>query len=107
MTKNTYEAVLDSPKYATQRVNMQTRGNTKIPFSECTEFTLHVTQKSEFSSKKKLIDYSEYKLRKYIDSVSDPQQKLILNVMLQDYVTGNIAVAWRKGQPVYIKVSKE
>jgi hypothetical protein len=87
---------------------MRTRGNTKIPFSECTEFTLHVSQKSEFSKcRVQLIDYTEQKLKRYIATIVDKQQILVLNAMLSDYVQGHIAVAWRKGQPVYIKVTKE
>lgn len=90
-----------------QRYNMKTRGNSNIPISECTEFTMHVSQKTEFAnSKKKLIDYTEYKLIKYIEKIKDKQQELILNVMLVDYVKGHIAVAWRKGQPVYVNVTK-
>jgi hypothetical protein len=33
--------------------------------------------------------------------------KLTLAAMVDDYRKGHIAVAWRRGQPVYIKVTKE
>jgi hypothetical protein len=105
---DSYFTAATATSEASTKQNMRTRGNTKIPFSECTEFTLHVSQKSEFSkNKRNLIDYTEHKLRRYILTVTDKQQALVLNVMLTDYIQGNIAVAWRKGQPVYIKITKE
>ena len=86
---------------------MNTKGGSKILLSECTEFTLHVSQQSFFSvSKKKLVDYTEFKLRKYMKSVSDEQQRIVIASMLVDYLNGLIAVAWRRGQPVYVKVTK-
>ena len=103
---NNYGSMRLCSQELTHKLNMKTRGNSNIPLSECTEFTMHISQKIEFlNSKKKLIDYTEYRLRKYIEKVKDKQQELILNVMLVDYIKGNIAVAWRKGQPVYVNVT--
>lgn len=86
---------------------MRTRGNSKIPIHECTEFTMHVSQRTEFAgSKGKLVDYSEHRLRRYIKTIDDKQQAMVLKAMLVDYLTGHIAVAWRKGLPVYVKVTK-
>lgn len=89
---------------------MATRGlaNTKAPIIECTEFTLHVSQQSGFSVvKKKLIDYTEYRLVRYAKSVIDAQQKLVLFALIEDYRNGHVAVAWRSGLPVHIKVTKD
>lgn len=103
---NNYDSMNLGSKEPVRQYSMKTRGSSNIPISECTEFTMHVSQKTEFAnSKKKLIDYTEYKLIRYIEKVRDKQQELILNVMLVDYVKGNIAVAWRKGQPVYVSVT--
>ena len=103
---NNYDSMNLGSKEPAQRCNMKSMGNSNIPISECTEFTMHISQKAEFAnSKKKLIDYTEYKLIRYIEKVRDKQQELILNVMLVDYVKGNISVAWRKGQPVYVSVA--
>jgi hypothetical protein len=86
---------------------MTTKENKKISVSECTDFAMHISQKSNFSHNKvKLIDYFEYKLRKYIDEVEDKQQLAALKKMLAEYLSGKIAVAWRSGQPVYLNVTK-
>lgn len=96
-----------SARSAAAQLNMHTRNNSKIPLHECTEFTMHISQKTEYNGFRKiLLDYTEFKLRKYIESVEDKQQKLLLRAMLADYLTGNIAVAWRYGSPVYLKVTK-
>lgn len=107
-------SVLDTYKTLAEEVfapktgqRMRTRGNSKIPIHECTEFTMHVSQRTEYAgSRGILVDYSEHKLRRYIKSIDDKQQVMVLKAMLVDYLSGHIAVAWRKGQPVYVKVTK-
>jgi hypothetical protein len=86
---------------------------TKIPRSnktklgECTEFQLHKSQQTAFTGvMSKILDYSEYKLIKHIDTVKDAQQKLVLVALLHDYIAGHVAIAWKRGQPVWIKVGK-
>ena len=104
---DTYSEITGQSTRPARRLDMRVRGNSKIPINECTEFTMHISQRTEYAgSKYKFIDYTEHKLRRYIDSVNDKQQAMVLKAMLVDYLTGNIAVAWRKGQPVYIKVTK-
>jgi len=90
------------------KLKMRTR-NTKEPkiaLDFCTEFTLHVSQKTVLEKKRNLIDYSEKKLIKYIDQVEDSQQKMVLIALLHDYRKGQVALAWKRGQPVYLKVTK-
>lgn len=102
-----YSEVTGQSSRPAKGLNMRVRGNSKIPITECTEFTMHISQRTEYAgSRYRFIDYTEHKLRKYIEGVSDKQQAMILKAMLVDYLSGNIAVAWRKGQPVYIKVTK-
>lgn len=104
---DTYSGTSGQSTIPARRLNMRVRGNSKIPINECTEFTMHISQRTEYAGARyKFIDYTEHKLRRYIKGVSDKQQAMILNAMLVDYLSGNIAVAWRKGQPVYIKVTK-
>jgi len=75
---------------------------------ESTDFQLHKSQLTIFSGILHLVfDYTEHKLRKVINIVKDEQQKLTLRELLKDYITGNVAVAWKKGQPIWIKVSKD
>lgn len=92
------------------KLKMRTKGMMKngnnVKLESCTEFSLHVRQKN-IASKKYPIDYSEHRLERYIDKVKDPQQKMVLIALLHDYIKGNVAVAWRRGHPVYIQVVKE
>jgi len=104
---DTYRSMVEEVPAPRAKLSMRTRGNSKIPIHECTEFTLHVSQRTEFAgSRGKLIDYSEHRLRRYIKTIDDKQQVMLLKAMLVDYLTGQIAVAWRRGQPVYVKVTK-
>lgn len=81
---------------------------TKMKLEESTDFQLHKSQLTIFSGILQMVfDYTEYKLRKHIDIVKDEHQKLTLKQLLKDYITGNVAVAWKKGQPIWIKVSKD
>ena len=74
---------------------------------EVSEFQLHKSQRTIFQGiLKKIFDYSEYRLIRYINATNDAQQKLILVALLHDYIDGNIAVAWKRGQLVWIKVIK-
>jgi len=94
---------------STSKLKMRTR-STKGPnvsLDSCTEFTLHVSQQGLLSEKKRgLIDYSEKRLVRYIDQIDDAQQRLVLIALLHDYRKGQVALAWKRGQPVYIKVTK-
>ena len=72
-----------------------------------TEFQLHKSQLTVFNGiLNKICDYSEYKLTRYIDETIDKQQKLILIALLHDYKLGHVAIAWKHGKPVWIKVVK-
>jgi len=86
------------------RPAMATRNAANLPERKerCTEFQLHGG-----SSFRNVVDFTERKLLRYANKANDPQQKLVLMAMIDDYLKGNIAVAWRKGQPVYVKVTKE
>ena len=87
--------------------------STKIPktlpmkLGECTEFQLHKSQQTIFHGiLKKVLDYSEYRLLRHIETVKDQQQRLVLIALLHDYINGDVALAWKKGQPVWVKVTK-
>ncbi len=66
-----------------------------------TEFQVHGGEA------RNVVDFTERKLIRYAMKATDPQQKLVLMAMVEDYRNGHIAVAWRRGQPVYVKVTKE
>jgi hypothetical protein len=74
---------------------------------ECTEFQLHKSQQTVFNQiLKKVYDYSEHRLIRHISKVTDQQQKSVLVELLRDYISGKVAIAWKKGLPVWIKVTK-
>jgi hypothetical protein len=81
--------------------------NAKVKPGESTEFQLHKSQQTVFSGiLYKVFDFTEYRLKKYIKGTDDTQQKLTLVTLLKDYISGHVAVAWKKGHPIWIKVSK-
>lgn len=81
---------------------------TKLKPGESTDFQLHKSQLTIFSEILHIVfDYTEYKIKKHIEAAKDEQQKLTLKELLKDYKVGNVAVAWKKGQPIWIKVSKD
>lgn len=81
--------------------------NVSVKPGECTDFQLHKSQQTIFGGiQKKVYDYSEHRLIRHIDKINDAQQKLILIALLSDYVSGHVAIAWKRGLPVWIKVIK-
>jgi len=73
-----------------------------------TEFQLHVSQfQSYYTNKNHLSDFTEKKLREYIEKNSFDDQKLILiKSILEDYINGRVAIAWKQGEPVYVRINK-
>ena len=73
-----------------------------------TEFQLHKSQHSVFNGlQHKIIDYTEHRLIKQAAGTTDPQQKLMLMALISDYRGGKIAIAWKSGLPIDIRVTKE
>lgn len=85
--------------------SMATRNAANLPgrADKCTDFQLHMGK----GAGKNIIDFTERKLLGYAMKTKDPQQKLTLMAMVDDYVKGNIAVAWKRGQPVWLRVTRE
>jgi len=65
-----------------------------------TEFQLYVVHG------KNVVDFTAVKLRLYAAAVTDPQQKLTLAVMVDVYIAGHIAIAWKRGNPIWLRVTK-
>ena len=81
--------------------------NTLNVFGDHTAFQLHKSQQTIFNGiLKKIHDYSEYKLIRFINTTIDTQQKITLIALLHDYIVGSVAIAWKHGQPIWIKVTK-
>ena len=79
----------------------------KLELENTTDYVMHKSQVSLFNEiQHKVIDYSEHKLIRYIETVRDKQQKLVLMALLSDYLNGHVAIAWKHGRPLYIKVTK-
>lgn len=105
-TRHIYDQLVKSNK-----TTMRTRGtkgqSQNVAVDHCTDFTMHVSQQTGYKgNKKNLIDYSQHRLEKYIDQIDDAQQKMVLFALLHDYVKGDVALAWKRGQPIYIQVTK-
>jgi len=82
------------------------RGPKLLPGEYCTEFYMHISQ-FQLSSLKHVRDYSEHRLEKYIEQVVDEQQKFTLKNVLKDYKAGRVAIAWKSGRPVWLKITRE
>lgn len=70
----------------------------------CTEFQLHKSQTS-VTDTRRLIDYTSHRLMRYIEATADEQQRLTLQNLLQEYKTGKVAIAWKSGKPIWMKVT--
>lgn len=75
---------------------------------ECTEFQLHKSQLTIFQGiLHKIHDYTEHRLIRNINHARDEQQRLMLVALLHDYIEGEAAVAWKRGKPIWIRVTKD
>ena len=73
----------------------------------CTEYHLHKSQNTLLAQHRNIIDYTYYKLRKYIDGVKDKTRKSHLEQILKEYSQGFVAIAWYGGNPTWVEVTKE
>jgi len=70
-----------------------------------TEYTLHKNYTSA-SNCKNVIDFSEMKLRKLLTHAGDEQQRKVLSNLINDYINGDVIIAWRSGMPLFMTVTK-
>lgn len=84
---------------------MATRNTANLPSrsEKCTDFQLHVGKTSGTN----VIDFTERKLIQFALRCNDLQQRMILLALIEDYRNGLVAVAWRRGAPVPLRVTKE
>jgi hypothetical protein len=73
--------------------------DTEIASSTTTEFQLHVRREN-----KNIIDYTEQKLKRFVKSIKDPQQKETVQELMNRYIDGSIAICWKKGYPAWLQV---
>lgn len=76
------------------------------PGEVCTDFQLHKSQIPN-ADRRNLFDYTEFRLKKYIEQLRDEQQKMTLEEILIKYRKGSVAVAWKSGKPLWISITKE
>jgi len=76
----------DSARRATKRLE---RG---------TDFQLHVRLPPN------VVDFTERRLLLCVDRAKDAQQRLFLVALVSDYQAQRVAVAWRRGRPVALRV---
>lgn len=81
--------------------------DSEISLKDCTEFVLHKSQQTLLSGEQSnIIDYTEHRLRRYETYVTDEQQKHVLRTLLIDYVAGHVAIAWTRGKPTFLRVTR-
>lgn len=74
---------------------------TDTSFDDCTEFQMHISNKM---LTKTVLDFTEHRLARLVGRETDIVKKMSLEALLEDYVGGHVAVAFRRGEPTYIKV---
>lgn len=86
-------------------ISMATRNVANMPGrpEKCTDFQLHAGK----DRPRNVIDFTEKRLIMYAEKCTDSQQRAILLKLIEDYRNGVVAVAWRRGYPVPIRVTKE
>lgn len=98
------------PEIKRKDLNMQAMPTSSseetLNFHEQTEFQIHISHRPILRGNKKLRDFTEYKLRQYINVSGDAITKLKRSSMLFDYVKGNIAICWKRGIPHYYAIKK-
>ena len=84
---------------------MATRNAANMPGrpEKCTEFQIHAGP----GGARNVIDFTEKKLMQYAKNAKDPQQRLVLTALIADYRKGLVAVAWRRGAPIPVRVTKD
>ena len=84
---------------------MTTQGVKRPPrrHNRCTEFQLYRGEALPAN----VIDLTERRLVHLAAAATDAQQKLVLMALIVDYRAGHVAVAWRGGRPVPLRVAPE
>jgi len=72
-----------------------------------TEFQLHISQYQTFQSSRKVLrDFTEAKLLRYLEEVQhDPSRSRVVENLIKEYRQGRVAVAWKQGEPLYVKIT--
>lgn len=77
----------------------------------CTEFQLHknvLKASHPLSFAERLLDFTEFKLKRMIMTSLEADKKRRLLELLADYQSGKVAIAWQNGSsPIYINIIKE
>ena len=84
-------------------MSMATRDPTGVShptLGKHTEFQLHVGGRGTF-------DLTLARLRRLVTWTFSSDERQQLESVLKRYLAGNIAVAWRDGQPIWIPVTRE
>jgi len=89
---------------------MATRNPVKesVKAEECTKFQLHKSQQTAFNGHQhKIFDFAEHRLRRLALNSLNRERRAFLLELIKKYVNGEVAIAWRFGEPVYISITKE
>jgi len=85
---------------------MATKNPTGIGSFDCsTDYALHSSLRSQDT--RNVLDLSEFRMRRYVMNITDKQQRNIILDLIDDFVDGDIAVAWKRGKLSYIRVTRD
>ena len=83
--------------------NMARSPTGKAPkrIDRCTAFQVHVEETADTN----VIDFTARRLVRCAAEAKDPQQRMVLMALIVDYLAGHVAVAWRRGRPVPLRIT--
>ena len=70
---------------------------------KCTSFQIYTGS----NVARNVIDLTERRLRRIASKAKDPQQKALLLALIDEYRRGLVAVAWRRGAPIPLRLTQE
>lgn len=79
---------------------------TKNPVGSATKLQLHLSQQTDIPAevRKKMLDFSEHKLKKIFKMLISPEKKAQVADLIEKYVAGKAAVGWNCGAPIFTEI---
>lgn len=80
--------------------------NVERTLSGSTEFQIYVLNIRD-GSEDVILDFTEKRLIRCIAAAKETHEKIMLSALLDDYRDGYVAISWHRGQPRFIRMTKE
>lgn len=72
-----------------------------------TEFSVYALKGLTAEERKSLIDFTEIRLVKLINASRSMKRKMLLIALLHDYRRKEVSIAWRAGEPVFVRTKPD